>query len=374
MTRQARYQRRLRPIHGLAAAALAGGLATALLVPSGGSARAQAAPKNVSEPKVSGVAVEGRTLTTSNGSWSGTTPITYQYRWLRCDKSGGGVNGLSCATIPGETRKSYVLSRADVGNRVRSRVVATNADGTSSANSNATAIVKASAVAGKPVNTSPPTISGVLQQNQTLTANRGSWNGAQPIAYSYQWRRCDQNGGSCADISGATGSTYALKPVDVGNTLRVRVTASNSRGSTASTSAPTGVIGKPGVPSGSAISISDVSLPNRLIVDRVSFSPLILRSHQRILARFRVSDSRDHPVQGALVFLVGIPFGRVSTPPEQATGPDGYVTFSVQPTSRLQILAGGSQVFFVRARKQGERLIGGVSSRRLVNLSIGLPR
>ncbi len=374
MTRQAWYQERSRPIRGLAVAAVGGALATALLMPSGGSARPQAAPNNVSEPKVSGAAIQGRTLSTSNGSWSGTAPITYQYRWLRCSTSGGGVNGVNCATIPAETRKSYVLSGADVGHRIRSRVVASNADGTSSANSNATAIVQASAVAGKPVNTSPPTISGVLQQNQTLTANRGLWNGAQPITYAYQWRRCDSSGGSCADISGATGSTYALKAVDVGNTLRMRVTGSNSRGSTSSTSAPTGVIAKPGVPSGSAISISDVSLPNRLIVDRVSFSPLILRSHQRIVARFRVADSRDHPVQGALVFLVGIPFGRVSTPPEQATGPDGYVTFSVQPTSRLQILAGGSQVFFVRARKQGERLIGGVSSRRLVNLSIGLPR
>ncbi|MBA3734863.1 MAG: hypothetical protein H0W90_06660 [Actinobacteria bacterium] len=70
------------------------------------------------------------------------------------------------------------------------------------------------------------------------------------------------------------------------------------------------------------------------------------------------------------MFVVWIPFGNVTTPPEQATGADGYVTFVMRPTSRLHIRSVTSQPFFVRARKASDRLIGGVLTRRLVNLSV----
>jgi hypothetical protein len=343
----------------------------ALLIPAAVSARTEAAPQNVGEPTVSGSPVQGQTLRTTNGRWTGSTPMSFQYRWLRCDASGGGVNGVNCDTIPGETRNSYVLSRADVGHRIRSRVIASNADGTSSANSNPTpSTIKASATAGPPANSAPPTISGTPQENQTLTASRGSWVGAQPQTYAYLWRRCDQNGAGCANIAGATGNTYVPKSVDIGHTVRVRVTARNSLGSSSSTSTPSGVVRKAGVPAGNAISINDVALPNRLIIDRVSFSPPILRSKRTVVARFRVSDTEGHPVVGALVFVVAIPFGNMTTPREQATGPDGYVTFVVSPTAKLKLRSTSSQPFFVRARKAGDRLIGGVSTRRLVNLSV----
>jgi hypothetical protein len=340
----------------------------ALLVPSDGSARAQAAPKNTGEPSISGSAVQGSTLRTTNGSWSSTTPLTFQYRWLRCDETGGGANGVNCATIAGETRRTYVLSRADVGNRIRSRVIATNQDGASSANSNATAIVKPNA--GPPKNTRPPAISGSAIENNTLTANRGTWTGAATITYRYQWRRCDRSGGSCSSVSGATGSTYVLKSVDVGNTLRVVVTARNSQGSATATSAPTAVITKAEAPAGAAISINDVSLPNRLIIDRYTFSPNPLRSQRRLIARFHVSDSHNHSVIGALVFVEGVPLGQVPRPPEQATGPDGWVTFTLRPSRTLRLRRSGRYAFFVRARKTGEDVLGGVSARRLVALNL----
>jgi hypothetical protein len=294
--------------------------------------------------------------------------MSFQYRWLRCDTSGGGVNGVNSSTISGATSRTYVLTGADVGHRIRSRVIATNKDGTASFNSNASPVIKAAP--NKPASTQLPTISGTAVENQTLTASTGTWTGNQPITFTYQWRRCDRNGGNCSSIGGATQKTYTLKAVDIGTTARVRVTAKNSAGSTSASSAPTAVVTKAGPPSGAAISINDVALPNRLIIDRVQFAPFILRSHRRVLVRFRVSDSQNHPVQGALVFLVGIPFGNTTTPPELATGPDGTVTFVVRPTKRLKLRGTGSQPFFVRARKPGERMIGGVSTRRLVNLSI----
>jgi phosphatidylinositol-3-phosphatase len=93
-----------------------------------------------------------------------------------------------------------------------------------------------------PSNTSLPTISGTAQQGQTLTASSGTWSGTQPISYAYQWRRCDSAGGACANVAGATAQTYALTSSDVGSTLRVVVTGSNSAGSSSGTSAQTAVV------------------------------------------------------------------------------------------------------------------------------------
>jgi hypothetical protein len=368
MRRQASTRQRRAFIGTLVAGALSGALATVLLLPADSSARAQSAPRNTNQPTVYGTTVEGKTLFTTNGSWSGTQPMSFRYRWLRCDTSGGGANGVNCGTIPGETRRTYVLSHADVGHRIRSRVIATNADGTAGFNSNASAVIKAAPKApNRPLNTQAPAISGNAVENQTLTASVGTWTGNPPISYAYQWRRCDQSGGSCSAISVATQKTYTLKTVDIGNTLRVSVTAKNSAGSRSVVSAPTAVVTKAEAPSGSAISISDVSLPNRLIIQRVSYRPNSLRSGRTVIARFRISDSRSHPVQGALVFVVGVPFGSSSTPPEAATGPDGYVTFALHPTRRA-LRSHSGIVFFVRARKPGEPLLAGVSTRRLTYL------
>jgi hypothetical protein len=354
----------------LGAALLLGGLVTALLIPSSGSARVQAPPVNSGQPRILGTPIEGRRLTATTGSWSSPTPMTFSYRWVRCDTTGGGPEGVNCTPISGATGRTYLLRSADVGRRHRVRVTATNSDGSTTRSSNASAVVQSAAAAGRARNTAPPTISGSPVENQTLTANNGSWTGAQPMTFTYQWRRCDRSGGSCSAISGATAKTYILKTVDIGTTLRVRVTARNSRGATSATSAPTGVVTRAEAPSGAVISINDVSLPNRLLVDRVQFLPQPLRSRRTFTARFHVSDSRNHSVQGALVFVVALPFGTTSTPPEAATGPDGWVTFRMRPTIRVRFDRIGAIQMFVRARKSGDRLIGGVSTRRLVNLGI----
>ena len=99
----------------------------------------------------------------------------------------------------------------------------------------------AAARAVAPTNTAPPTVTGTPQESHQLTADRGTWT-ASPTDYTYVWERCDKNGGSCSNISGATALTYTLGSADVGNSLRFKVDARNVDGTTSSTSVPTAVI------------------------------------------------------------------------------------------------------------------------------------
>jgi len=92
-----------------------------------------------------------------------------------------------------------------------------------------------------PANSTPPTISGTALVGQTLSVSTGTWSGS-PTSYGYQWARCDTSGAGCVALSGATSSNYALTSADAGLTMRVTVTASNSAGSSSTTSAPTGVV------------------------------------------------------------------------------------------------------------------------------------
>ena len=97
------------------------------------------------------------------------------------------------------------------------------------------------AATGPPVVQTPPSISGSAQAGQSLEADRGVWGG-QVDSYAFQWRRCDSSGAGCVDIERATANSYLVSSSDVGATLRVVVSASNTAGSTSSTSGPTAVV------------------------------------------------------------------------------------------------------------------------------------
>ncbi len=92
-----------------------------------------------------------------------------------------------------------------------------------------------SAPASAPANLFLPSISGIAQVGQTLTALEGSWSN-NPSSFQYQWQ---ENDGGWGNISGAINKTYTPIVGEVGNPLRVIVTAINGTGNASATSAPT---------------------------------------------------------------------------------------------------------------------------------------
>ena len=190
-------------------------------------------PVNTAPPAIDGTAVQGETLTASNGSWD-NSPTGYTYQWQRCDAAGS-----SCVGISGATSVTYVLKSGDVGLTIRVVVTASNPYGSGAA---ATSAASGTVQGLAPVNTAPPAIDGTAVQGETLTASSGSWDNS-PTAYSYQWQRCDSAGNNCSNISGAAiYSSYTLVYADAGSTIRVRVTATNDSGSTDATSAQTALV------------------------------------------------------------------------------------------------------------------------------------
>ena len=193
-------------------------------------------PANTGAPAVTGSTVEGATLTASNGTWTGSLPLTYTYQWSQCDSS-----GANCTPIAGASSSTYVVQSNDLGSRLAVAVTATNGSGSATASSPPTSVVTAS----PPANTALPAISGTTIEGSTLTTTNGTWTGTTPIAFAYQWRRCDNAGAGCTNIS-ATTASYTLTNSDVGSTIRVVVTASNGAGSTPATSPQTFVVGSAG--------------------------------------------------------------------------------------------------------------------------------
>jgi Tol biopolymer transport system component len=103
---------------------------------------------------------------------------------------------------------------------------------------------------GPPVNVAYPTVNLAFGDTAPtvgnfLTASVGTWNGAFPLTYTYQWKRCDAAdplNGSCFDIAGARSSFYTPVTADYGARLRVQVTATNAQGSASQNSDVTAVV------------------------------------------------------------------------------------------------------------------------------------
>jgi hypothetical protein len=350
-----------------ALAVVVAGCSVAVVVAGTGAASPRSAlDDKCSRPAITGTAQEGESLTAHPGDCNFSGPYSYSFLWLRCDKNGDGCNELSGATGP-----TYKVRPADVDHTMRVRVTSARGSHSAAATSDHTAVV-ASKEANAPKNTSQPTIAGDTQQGETLTVSSGAWSGATPINFAFRWQRCDTGGNNCSYIIGANDQTYRLSSADVGNTLRGEVTAKNNAGSATATSAATAVIRAPGPPSpGGVVQIGDVSLPNRLVISGILYTPNPLRTRDPFTARFKVSESiRGLPVQGAEVRVIGIPYRRIAPAGVVTTDSQGFATFTLQPTVLMPLVRGAVIVVYVQATKPGQSVIGGVSATRLTQVTI----
>ena len=134
-------------------------------------------------PGISGVAQEGEILTVSRGGWTGSTPMSFDYTWQRCD-----VIGANCIAITGATKPSYTLTSQDIASTVRAMVTASNGAGSASAVSDVSAVV-----AGL-----PPADSGWVEVvRTTFDGPEGTAaSGALPAPWgAYRYPNSRSNGG-----------------------------------------------------------------------------------------------------------------------------------------------------------------------------------
>ena len=187
-------------------------------------------PVNTSAPTISGAALRGITLASTQGGWSGIGN-SYADQWQR------SADGSTWSSIAGATGSTYTLAVADEGDEIRLLVTVSNPDGTVSAASTTTASVAASS----PVDTAAPSIAGSAQRGIVLVSGQGTWNGIGN-SYAYQWQR-SADGTTWVNIAGATSSTYMLGVADEGDVVRLAVTATNPDGTTTAASAATPIVG-----------------------------------------------------------------------------------------------------------------------------------
>src|SRR5690349_4158134 len=158
---------RLRAILLVAAAiALALGLASA-------PAQAVETPtvRNLTAPTVFGTFQTDHIVGSTTGTWS-PGGNTYAVQWF--------ADGVA---IEGATGSTYKITAADVTKKLSVRVTASR-DGYNSASS--TSAPSVAVAPGTVVNSSPPTLFGVLKVGSTVGVNAGTWSPAA-VSWTYRW-------------------------------------------------------------------------------------------------------------------------------------------------------------------------------------------
>jgi hypothetical protein len=343
------------------------------------------APQMRTPASVTGSAVVGAQLTAHNGTWLYDNGLSCQsecemsYQWQRCNAAGD-----SCADIGAATGRFYTVQGADAGSRLRAMETMSIYDcgaGNSqtgeiecrwdrrSAPSAMTGVVPGSAPTTPtapappatpkpqtplaPAATAAPAISGLAMVEQTLTATLGTWSGSQPLTVGLEWLRCDAQGESCQGL-GITANTYTVGAVDIGKTMRVKVTAANLAGARAALSDPTAVVDslKP-TEQNATIAAARVTAPHKLVIDQVKTPARFTGRAMRVT--LRVTDTRGFVVEGAFVTATTLPATALTPPAAFTTTADGLVTLEFKRGTKVKAAIKVVTVVVI-ARRPGDKL------------------
>lgn len=219
-----------------------------------------------------------------------------------------------------------------------------------------------------PAVTAAPEVKGFAMVDEILTATTGTWSGSPKL--SLEWQRCDAQGANCEGTGLAT-DTYTVIPFDIGKTIRVQVTASNSAASRTATSALTAVISelKP-TEEKTWVTASKVTPPHRLLIEETSAKPARFAKRSPVTVSLRVTDDRGFKIQGALVTAVALPVGALVAPAEATTDEEGLATLVFTPGPKLKLKKKGTITIVVTARRPGDKLSSPRSAVERVKLTV----
>ena len=174
-------------------------------------------------PTINGTAVVGETLTADTSSIAdadGMENDQVSFHWSAYDYATGLYLLRSI-----DREGIYTIEARDVGMAIS--VIAIFTDDRGNTESLESAPTEPVAAAANTPATGAPAIIGTAQVGETLTADItgiADADGLTGVAFTYQWLADD------AEISGATGSTYALADDDAGKAIRVRVSFTDDAG------------------------------------------------------------------------------------------------------------------------------------------------
>jgi hypothetical protein len=223
-------------------------------------------PTNTTKPVVTGSPRDGETLSLTPGDWASTSAVSYAYQWQRC---GGAQRNVALGKPAYASRvwqPGYEPSQAVDGSPWTFWNSGAYAPQWIEVDLEAPyplSMIRASitqlpdGVTTHRFLTAGPnpldefqlrsTFSGFTKDQQVL-AQPGPADEVEFIRIEttaspswVAWREIEALS-SCADIPGATATTYTLTPADIGSTIRAVVTATNSTGPTAGASAATATI------------------------------------------------------------------------------------------------------------------------------------
>jgi hypothetical protein len=178
-------------------------------------------------------------LTAVTGDWTGSPEPEFSYAWAVCTSAAG----TSCTNAVDATDPEFEVPDEASGKWVKLIVTASNVAGSTIKTAMSTTGVYAapdlSTATIAVINSSVPSapVGGIALGN-TLTATISGATGFPVPTYTYQWQQCslfydedlEEEVPNCEDIDGATLRTYTVGSADLGESIRVQVTAENVAG------------------------------------------------------------------------------------------------------------------------------------------------